>query len=304
MADFKTRPYYYLFNGAIVIYAAGLLLRGAWPEACLSLGAVSLIHLVTRRAPKDQVGGLEGLVYPVVMTLFFFGTASTIPLLRPEVKYDQMLQAIDQRFFFDIEAWVAAVSRPWLSDILSFCYLLYGPLMYSSIIYYAFFKKELGLPYFGGLFCIFGFGFLGYLAVPAEGPHFAKMAEVMPLIASGPFHTFADPLIKDGCTRSDVFPSLHIAISWYTLIFMLVHSRRLFWLWLLPVAGLSLATVYLFYHYQIDLLAGLGLALIAFAFSRMVWRENSKQCAATAPQPGQYADATSMTSQRLGRLAD
>lgn len=254
----------------MLIYVGGLMLRGAFIPALLSLAGPLCLYLVTRRAPKERVGLLEGLAYPVVMTLFFFGSSLTIPLMRPGIKYDDLLASIDQRFFFDVAAWVAGVSRPWLTDLLTVCYLLYGPLMYSSIIYYAFFRRELGLSYFSGLFTIFCLGFIGYLAVPAEGPHFARAAEVMPLIASGPFHAFADPLIKGGCTRSDVFPSLHIAISIYSLMFMFRHSRRLFWFWLGPVIGLAVATVYLFYHYQIDVVAGLATALTAAAVSRRV----------------------------------
>ncbi|MDL2259408.1 phosphatase PAP2 family protein [Deltaproteobacteria bacterium OttesenSCG-928-K17] len=288
MPDFKLRPNYYLFNGSILIYAAGLLLQVAWAAAALSLAAAAAIHLATPRtprrgdappqiggglsapaAPRLQAGRLEVLAYLIIFTLFFFGTTVTIPLIRPDLKYDELLRAIDARYFFDIGAWVRSVSRPWLTDLITFCYLLYGPLLYSSIIYFGFFRKEVSLAYFAGLYSVFGLGFIGYLTVPAEGPHFARLAEVMPLIASGPFHTFADPLIKGGCTRSDAFPSLHIAVSWYTLIFMYFNTRRLFWLWLLPVAGLSVATVYLFYHYQIDLLAGFVVAVISLALAKM-----------------------------------
>lgn len=270
MPDFKKRPNYYFFNLSILVYSCGLLLQGAWLPAFLCLAAAAIIHIVTRMAPADQIGKAEVWGYMLVMTFFFFGTTVTIPMIRPEVKYDQIFQAVDNKYFLDVETWVATVSRPWLTDVITFCYLLYGPLMYSSIIYYGLFRKGLGLGYFAGLFSIFGLGFLCYLALPAEGPHFARLGEVMPLIASGPFHTFADPLIKDGCTRSDAFPSLHIAVSFYTLIFMFFHSRRLFWCWLPIVSGLAVATVYLFYHYQIDVLAGFVVVSIAVALSRMV----------------------------------
>lgn len=272
MPDFSSRPNYYIFNGSILVYAVLLAWRGAWSAAALSLLAALIIHISTVKGPAGRAGRLEVLAYLVIFTLFFFGTTITIPLIRPDLKYDELLRSIDARYFFNIEAWVKNVSRPWLTDIITFCYLLYGPLLYSSIIYFGFFRKDLSLSYFAGLYSVFGLGFLGYLAVPAEGPHFARLAEVMPLIASGPFHTFADPLIKGGCTRSDAFPSLHIAVSFYTLIFMYFKTRRLFWFWLLPVAGLSVATVYLFYHYQIDLAAGFAVTGLALALARLAGR--------------------------------
>lgn len=287
MPDFKTRSYFYCFNGVMLVYVAGLLFRGAWGPALLAALAPFSLYLVTKTAPPDRVGLLEGLAYPVVMTLFFFGSSVTIPMIRPGIKYDQMLQAIDQRYLFNIEAWVASVSRPWLTDLITVCYLLYGPLLYSSLIYFAFFRKDLGLAFYSGLFTIFSLGFIGYLAVPAEGPHFARFSEVMPLIVSGPFHTFADPLIKGGCTRADVFPSLHIAISAYCLGFMFSNTRRLFWFWLLPVAGLAVATLYLFYHYQVDVLAGLAVSIIALTVAGKVLKRTGLQAEKLGGNAGQ-----------------
>jgi membrane-associated phospholipid phosphatase len=42
------------------------------------------------------------------------------------------------------------------------------------------------------------------------------------------------------------------------------HSRRRFRLFLVPVVGLWLSTVYLRYHYLVDLLAGFALAALAW----------------------------------------
>ncbi|HEY7423430.1 MAG TPA: phosphatase PAP2 family protein, partial [Gemmataceae bacterium] len=60
----------------------------------------------------------------------------------------------------------------------------------------------------------------------------------------------------------DVFPSLHVLIT----LILLDHDRRFvprrFRFMMLPAAGLMLATVYLRYHYVVDLAAGFGLFLL------------------------------------------
>lgn len=263
MPDARLRPHYFLFCGSILVYVVCLLFRQAWLAAGLCALGVLMVYLATRQAPERQVGKLESLAYIVVMTLFFFATKITIPLIRPGIKYDSLLQAIDERWFFPVENWVATLSTPWFTDLLTFCYLLYGPMMYTCLIYFGFFRRDLSLPYYSGIFTIFGLGFIGYLLVPAEGPHFARGAEVMPLLASGPFHSFADPMIKDGCTRSDVFPSLHVSVSLFTLYFLGRNTPRLFLFWVVPVTLLCVATLFLFYHYQIDVLVALLVLLPA-----------------------------------------
>ena len=57
------------------------------------------------------------------------------------------------------------------------------------------------------------------------------------------------------------FPSLHAGIALVVLVFAWRDNRRLFWL-LLPIAlGIWASTLYLRYHYVVDLLAGWVLAL-------------------------------------------
>ena len=61
-------------------------------------------------------------------------------------------------------------------------------------------------------------------------------------------------------TRRDCFPSLHTAITVIVTTFAYKYRRWLFW-FLLPVnIGIVMATVYLRYHYVIDVIAGLALA--------------------------------------------
>jgi membrane-associated phospholipid phosphatase len=59
----------------------------------------------------------------------------------------------------------------------------------------------------------------------------------------------------------DVFPSVHFAATLYLLLFDWGHRRWHFWVMLLPCVLLWIATMYLRYHYAVDLVAGVGVAL-------------------------------------------
>ncbi|WP_431221863.1 phosphatase PAP2 family protein [Serratia sp. L9] len=67
----------------------------------------------------------------------------------------------------------------------------------------------------------------------------------------------------------DVFPSLHCGISLYILGYLLLQRHIGTSLLMLPVvAGLVLATLYLRYHYGIDLIAGALLACAVLGWLR------------------------------------
>jgi membrane-associated phospholipid phosphatase len=80
-------------------------------------------------------------------------------------------------------------------------------------------------------------------------------------------------LMMRGSNRVDAFPSLHCAVTAFTLLFDRVHAPRRFRLWLLPIIGLWIATIYLRYHYLTDVIAGMALAGAALAMVRLIpWR--------------------------------
>jgi membrane-associated phospholipid phosphatase len=58
-----------------------------------------------------------------------------------------------------------------------------------------------------------------------------------------------------------------VAVSGFLLGFDFRHKRRRFWLYLVPCAGLWFSTQYLRYHYLIDLLCGIVLALLALGIA-------------------------------------
>ena len=73
---------------------------------------------------------------------------------------------------------------------------------------------------------------------------------------------------SSGSNKVDVFPSLHCAISAFILFFHRVHAPNCFRWVLVPTIGLWVATIYLRYHYFVDVLAGFALAAFALMLVR------------------------------------
>jgi membrane-associated phospholipid phosphatase len=78
-----------------------------------------------------------------------------------------------------------------------------------------------------------------------------------------------------GTNHCDAFPSLHVAASAFVLMFDYHHRPRWFRIYLVPCVLLWLSTLYLRYHYGVDVLAGFVLALVGLWVSAAVWRRDA-----------------------------
>jgi len=67
----------------------------------------------------------------------------------------------------------------------------------------------------------------------------------------------------------DVFPSLHTAVTVFLMGWLWPRKRSLFFALLVPAAGICVSTIYLRYHYAVDVAAGLCLAGIGLWLSSL-----------------------------------
>ena len=158
-----------------------------------------------------------------------------------------------------LESW----TRPWLTDVMAFCYFVFLPYLFLSLAWYFFRPIALAQRFWAGLFTLYGIGFLGYSLVPAGGPWLALADRfTIPLEGSAPTATLLG-IIAAGTNGVDVFPSLHCAVSAYCLFFDRRHARWRYYAYLGPCIVLWASTLYLRYHYLVDLAAGFALAAFA-----------------------------------------
>jgi membrane-associated phospholipid phosphatase len=182
------------------------------------------------------------------------------------MRFDAALFALDARFLGG--SWslrLEPLSGPALTEVMSLCYLFFMPLLFTSLVRYFFWRRHLRAPFLGGLFTVYGVGFLGYLLVPAAGPYAAFPGLFASPLEGGLLWHINRAMVTAGSNGVDVFPSLHTAVSVYILAFAYRHARWEFCWLLLPVAGICVSTVYLRYHYLVDVICGLVLAFAGIA---------------------------------------
>lgn len=157
---------------------------------------------------------------------------------------------------------------PWLSELVSFCYFSFYFLIIGSALFF-FLQRNIPVAtrYFMGLMLMYFFGFIGYFTLPAAGPYFAYPELFTYPVHNGAMTLFLTEIVDKGITGMDVFPSLHSGITLFIIGFLYKSGYRKIALCLTPLAlGLIIATLYLHYHYGIDVLLGAVLSIFVLNF--------------------------------------
>ncbi|MFY7817912.1 MAG: phosphatase PAP2 family protein [Akkermansiaceae bacterium] len=254
------RNYEAIFLVLLGSLALRLCVAGAYAEMLMyvSLSAVGLaLALWADSSGQAWRERARLLWYPILINVVYARLGSTMRLIGYD-SYDTCLLAWDEKCFGRTPAWsLIPFLQPWLTEIVSICYLLFFPAVLSLFVVAVWKGPRGGAALFRGLISLYAIGFMGYTLVPAAGPHLA-WSELFPAWQDVGFFTRLNAhLVEQGSNRVDVFPSLHSAITWFFLGYWWRMKRQVFWLCLLPACGLFLATLYLRYHYGVDVIAGI-----------------------------------------------
>lgn len=201
--------------------------------------------------------------------------------LRP-VLYDETLMRLDLLGFRQHPTqWLEAFVTPGRTAWFSFFYLsLYiYPLLSAGVLYLS--GRLAACRQFLLTFTGVGLvGYLGYLCVPVIGPRYyferyyhvaLTTGQALPARAdwqawlAAPLSAIADRISYEEALGSgeprNCFPSLHTAWGLVVLILAYRQLRPLFYVYLFPISQLILSTLYLRFHYVVDLVAGAALAV-------------------------------------------
>ncbi|MBI3855567.1 MAG: phosphoesterase PA-phosphatase, partial [Planctomycetes bacterium] len=138
-------------------------------HACLYLALLGLNVLAVLRAPWR----LRLLFHPLAMNLLFWTMGSTVGVFHPG-KTDLLLAGVDHAFLgTNLSVRLQPLVSPRLTDVMSFCYLVFFPYLTHSMITAFCGDLETQQRHSAGLFTIYAFGFFGYTLLPALGPYAA-----------------------------------------------------------------------------------------------------------------------------------
>jgi PAP2 superfamily len=243
---------------ALIVRAGPLHPATVETSVAVALYLTAIVALRQSGAMRQKLRFVAAYAYVV----WFYGAVARItPALGTPLR-DADLYAVDRALFSDTPAvWLQRHSQPWLTDLFSAGYLSY--LVYLNVVVaHAVVQPASSLPRLATpLFWAYAIGLTGYLLVPAVGPAAALSDAFATSLEGGPLTRLNDAVIGHASSVYDVFPSLHVLITCVLLDHDWHFARRRFWIMLLPAGLLVGSTLYLRYHYAIDLVAGFALFL-------------------------------------------
>jgi membrane-associated phospholipid phosphatase len=227
------------------------------------LGLLFVLKLSWDRKAMGKTGAFFHHFSPILFVILIYESlGDLIQYLQPDI--DARLIRIDFSIFgvqptFWMQRWIV----PWLTDILSLAYISYYfiPVVFIFVLYLRNRMVELDRSVF-----VLAFGyyvsFIGYILFPAVGPRYA-LTHIYSVSLDGSWITnfVRNTLNALEHNKRDCMPSGHTQIVLMVLYLAYRYQRFLFYLLFPIVCALILSTIYLRYHYVIDLLVGVALAI-------------------------------------------
>jgi membrane-associated phospholipid phosphatase len=155
--------------------------------------------------------------------------------------------------------------HPWLTDFLSlvyFSFVFYLPGM--ALYFYARGDRPAFRRLMMGYLTLMLMGVLSYLLVPAVGPDKFLADRYAHDLLGKVVTRGVDYIMQNARVAHDCFPSLHVGIPLLLALFVRDYRRKWFPAALGYVGLMCCATVYLRYHYLIDVLAAFVYAPVAY----------------------------------------
>ncbi|MBI2793234.1 MAG: phosphatase PAP2 family protein [Ignavibacteria bacterium] len=241
--------------------------------------AVTVGALIVVRATSDfKLFGMLRRFYMVPVIYLMYDQIQMFVRVVNPVDYDDLLIGIDRAIFgVDPTVWLAHFSSPFLTEYLQACYFLFYllPIMQAVELWRKGDVARLDVFTRGMAFCYF-ISYVAYFVMPAVGPRFtlhdyAMLDTDLPGVLLTPW--LRDMIdVGGGIARGvahpvsvvnrDCMPSGHTMLTLVNIIFGFRFRSRFRWVFLIIGGSLIFSTVYLRYHYVIDIIVGALLAII------------------------------------------
>jgi len=234
----------------------------------LAMSVLAAASYRTKVSPAKKGFYLSVGIMVLAVSLVFNSLGALITTIHATT-FDPQLIAVDHGIFgAHPTVWMERFISPPLTALLQFAYISYYfiPLSLGIVLIARGRFGEFEEVLFGILLCFY-LSYTGYLLFPAIGPRFTLSHLQTGDLQLSPFiETIQDALNNLEKNKTDAFPSGHTAVSLMSLYYAgKMREKRLFMVLIPVVTALLISTVYLRYHYVIDVIAGAALTGLTMA---------------------------------------
>ena len=271
-SDLLTLSFLLLLSCITVVSAAAnpTWFRLLTTYALLAMSVLAAAWYRTKVSPAKKGFFLSVGIVVLAVSLVFNSLGPLIAGIHAAT-IDPFLIAVDLRIFgAHPTVWMERLISPALTAALQFAYISYYfiPLSLGIVLIARGRFGEFEEVLFGILLCFY-LSYLGYLLFPAIGPRFTLSHLQTGDLQVSPFiQTIQEALNNLEKNKTDAFPSGHTAVSLMSLYYAVKMGEKKLVTVLIPtVAALLISTVYLRYHYVIDVIAGAALTGLTMALA-------------------------------------
>lgn len=288
--ELVTFAFIFLILVLTIIFSDRLDATGIVINSIILLIAIVVVNYIRSKSNSKWVRALHTF-YIVPLVLLVFKTVEKLSYALHGKDYDNLLIAIDRTIFNgtspSIWLYEHFTRLPIFTEIMQLCYFSYYflPIMLAVEFFIRRrhdhtedrFVDNLEILRFTMIYGLV-VSYIGYFSLPGIGPRFTihdfwSISKELPgVLLTEPmrwFINFAEN-IRPGMTSTeaalvvtrDVFPSGHTELALLSVILGFRYKARSRWVILFLATGLIFSTIYLRYHYVIDLVAGALLAII------------------------------------------
>jgi hypothetical protein len=252
-------------------------------------------------------------IYGTVQSSYFL-FKHVLPVVNPG-SLDHQLFALDHVLFgFEPAVWADQFVNPLTTEWFAFFYFCYFFLLAAHIFPIVFGARDQMLlgEFMLGMLIIVCLGHTGYILVPGFGPYRAMPEMFHHQLPSGLWMDLVWSTVRSGGAMKDIFPSLHTAGPCFIAMFSFRNRDRLPFRYTWPLlsffaANIILATMFLRWHYVIDVFAGFALAASAALVSPLItrWEVTRRRTRGLRPLVPLFGSksAQSSASDGVGRAA-
>jgi hypothetical protein len=274
--DWIALAYLGLLNGAV------LASEGSSPARDLAIAQVASLFVVFATVVLGLIRG-NILTHPILCPLAFrlshyggiqltyFFMRGLLPIVNPG-SIDRELHGLGMALFgiepaLALEPWVSSGATEWFA----FFYYGYFFVLALHVIPIIFFSRDPRIlsEFALGVLIVMSVGQSLYLVVPGYGPWKGMPALFTRELPPGVWWNLVKELVASAGAFKDIFPSIHTAAPTFILLFSFHNRAQLPYRFTWPLVAffsfnIIIATMFLRWHWLVDIVAGLMLALLAY----------------------------------------
>ncbi len=250
----------------------------------LSIYAVLIIALSLLIYFKKKYDGkilemIYDIIFPVIAVLLIFDSLGGLIRYINPMTYDYFLIRLDYlivRGYPTVE--LEKITAPAITEFFQLAYTSYYflPIILGIALKIKGTRREFDRALFLIILCFF-LSYIGYILVPAIGPRYTmnhlQNIELPGILLRDSINHIINHL--EGIKR-DAFPSGHTAITLVVLYLAYRFQKTLFWIFLPVVFALVISTVYLRYHYVVDVIGGILLFVLTIYIGNKFYNKLEK----------------------------